>query len=195
LRRQTQNRGHKPAGSSREQRLDPFALPLQFPVADRTADDHVRLVELSRDRVRLHRAICGIKMVVQVPVETYLGVVIRIEPPDADTAGAVMIMLEHHDRDLSVPLHRASDGDGVVADWQAWARVLRLPMLVAEPDGQLREPFERLGPIRLGAPVARRRRQTAVRRRRPTRSLRRKTGRSSAEPVVLRGAREIIAPN
>jgi hypothetical protein len=49
-----------PAGSSRGERLDPFALPLRFEAADHTADGHLRLVELYRERVVLRRDVRGI---------------------------------------------------------------------------------------------------------------------------------------
>ena len=84
-----------PAGSSRGERLDPFALPLRFEATDHTADERVRVVELHRERVVLRRALHGIKMAVNLPVAAYLGVAIRIEPPADETAGAVAVVLEH----------------------------------------------------------------------------------------------------
>jgi len=45
----------------------------------RTADGRVRVVELSRKRVILFRAVRGMKMAVRVPVAAYLGVAIRME--------------------------------------------------------------------------------------------------------------------
>jgi hypothetical protein len=73
--------------------------------------------------------------------------------------------------------------------------VLGLPLLVAERDGTLREPFPRLGGVALGRPSPRRRRFAAVKRRRPSILLRRKPGRPAANPSVHRGEREIIARN
>ena len=43
-----------------------------------------------------------------------------------------------------------------------------LPLLVAEGDGNLREPFARIGAVRIEAPTWRRRRRTAIARRRPS---------------------------
>jgi hypothetical protein len=184
-----------PAGSSRVERLDPFALPVRFAVSDQTADGRVRFVELHRERVVLRRALGGIKMAVNLPVAAYLGVAIRMEPPAAEASGAVTIVLEHADPALSLVLYRASDGTDLVAEWQSWGRVLRLPLLVAEPDGALREPFERLGALRIAAPVARRRRRGALKARRAALPLRRRAGSMSATPLVHRGEREIIARN
>ncbi|MEA2938276.1 MAG: hypothetical protein QOC56_1780 [Alphaproteobacteria bacterium] len=195
MRRQTQGGRPTPAGSSRAERLDPFTLPVRFAVSDKAADERLRFVELSRERVVLRRAVHGIKMAVKVPVAAYLGVAIRMEPPAGDDVGAVSVVLEHRDPGLSLPLYRASDGAEIVAEWQSWARVLGMPLLVAEADGRLREPFERIGAVRVATPCLRRRRRTAVKSRRPTLPLRRRPGRSVADAAVHRGEREIIARN
>ena len=182
-----------PAGSSRVERLDPFSLPLRFEVSDKAADERKRSVELTRERVVVHRAVRGIKMAVTVPVADYLGIAIRMEQAAHDDEGAVMLVLEHRDPGLSLPLYRAHDGADIVAEWQAWARVLRLPLLVVESDGRLREAFVRIGAVRIAAPTWRRRRRSAIRARRPSILLRRKTGGSIAGATVHGGEREIIA--
>ena len=59
LRRQTTFGGGFSVGSSRVLRLDPLALPLRFTAADARADERVRHVELSRERVVLRgRFVC-----------------------------------------------------------------------------------------------------------------------------------------
>jgi hypothetical protein len=184
-----------PAGSSRAERLDPFSLPLRFAVSDKAADERMRVVELSRERVVVRRAVSGIKMAVNLPVTAYLGIALRLEPPQGEDRGAIAVVLEHRDPALSLPLYRAADGTDIVAEWQSWARVLGLPLLVADADGRLREPFGRLGAVHLAAPIARRRRRTALRRRRPSILMRRKAGHSIANAAVHRGEREIIARN
>jgi hypothetical protein len=143
-----------PAGSSRVERLDPFTLPVRFSVSDKGADERLRVVELSRERVVVHRAVAGITMAIRLPVAAYLGVALRMEPPDGESSGAVALVLEHKDPGLSLPLYRATDGTDIVAEWQSWGRVLELPLLVAEADGGLREPFARIGAVRVGAPRA-----------------------------------------
>ena len=119
-------------------------------------------------------------MAVNLPVAAYLGVALRMVPPAGDTPGAVSIVLEHRDPALSLPLFSADDGTDIVAEWQSWARVLGMPLLVAEADGRLREAFDRIGAVRVASPTGRRRRRTAIRRRRPSILLRRKPGRSIA---------------
>jgi hypothetical protein len=54
---------------------------------------------------------------------------------------------------LSLTLYRAVDCSDVIAEWQSWARTLGLPLLVAETDGRLREPFRRIGGLRVGVPL------------------------------------------
>jgi hypothetical protein len=195
LRRQTTTSRVAPAGSSRDERLDPFGLPLHFELTDRSGDERTRLVELRRERVVLRRVSRGIKTALKLPVAAYLGVAIRMEPPADTAAGAVALVLEHPDPGLSLTLYRAADGTDIVAEWRAWGRTLGVPLLVAEADGRLREPFDRIGGVRVGPPISRRRRRSALRRRRPALPLRRRAGTLSATPLVHRGSREIIARN
>jgi hypothetical protein len=184
-----------PAGSSRGLRLDPAALPVSFAASDARADERLRHIELGRERVVVRRAVRGIYMRVSLKVAEFLGVAIRIIPPDESSPGAVAVFLEHRDQSLSVPLFVAADGDAdVTAEWQRWARVLGLPLLI--PDGEgFREPFERIGAVRVDAPTPRRRSRSILWRRRPSILRRRKPGRAPSEPRVHRGEREIIARN
>ncbi|MEA2908137.1 MAG: hypothetical protein QOJ15_218, partial [Bradyrhizobium sp.] len=105
------------------------------------------------------------------------------------------IMLEHRDIGLTVPLFVATEGDDAVAQWKSWARVLGVPLLVADGDGALREPLRRIGRLAVGQSAPRRRRRSAIKWRRPSILMRRKPGRPSAHPRVYRGEREIIARN
>jgi Family of unknown function (DUF6101) len=184
-----------PAGSGREERLDPFSLPLRFETRDAAADGSVRFIELTRERMVLRRSVRGMLMAVNLPIASFLGVALRIEPPAGAAAGAVALVLEHRDCALSLQLYRADDSTDVVAEWQSWARVLRLPLLLAEADGRLREPFERIGALRVAAPQPRRRKHSTIKRRRPSIFLRRKPGRRLAGAAVHYGEREIIARN
>lgn len=195
MRRHTLIGGAMPAGSSRDKRLDPFTLPVRFSAADQTADGRTRLVELTRERVVLRRAVRGIKMAVNLPVTAYLGVSLHMSPPDGENPGTVAVVLEHRDRALSLPLFCADDGTDIAAEWQSWAHVLGLPLLIAEADGRLREAFDRIGAVRVASPTGRRRRRSAIRKRRPSILMRRKVGRSIVDANVLRDEREIIARN
>jgi Family of unknown function (DUF6101) len=195
LRRQTTTSRVAPAGSSRDERLGPFCLPLHFEPADPAGDERVRLVELHQERVVLRRAARGIKLALNLPVATYLGVAIRMEPPAGTAAGVVTLVLEHADPALSLILYRGVDGTDIVAEWRAWGRALSVPLLVADADGRLREPFDRIGGVRVGPPAARRRRHLALRRRRPALPLRRRVGTLPATLLVHRSSCDVIARN
>jgi uncharacterized protein DUF6101 len=183
-----------PAGSSRALRLDPLALPVRFAASDAGADERVRWVELDRERVVLRRAVRGIPMSIKVAVAAFLGVALRLGP--AHDGERVALSLEHRDPALSVPLLSDIRADDVIAQWRLWARILRLPLLLADPDGNLREPFARIGGVSLAAAAPRRRRRNAIRARRPSILLRRAVPpRRTAGATMHRGEREIIAPD
>jgi len=176
-------------------RLDPFSLPVRFEAADAAADERTRIVDLHRERVVMRRSVRGIRMALNMPVGAFRGVAIRLIGDVGKAPSAIAVMLEHSDPALSLPLFAAVDSDDIVAEWQSWGRVLGLPLLVAEADGSLREPFARLGALRVEAPRFRRRRRTTVARRHSARRLRRRPGKLPQSPVVHRGEREIIARN
>jgi hypothetical protein len=193
LRRQPQFGGSLPAGSSRPWRLDPLALPVRFSTDDAGADHHVRWVELDRERVVLRRAVRGIAMTIKVPLCAFLGVALHLDAHERP--GFVAVSLEHRDPALSVPLFQQFEATDAVAEWQLWARVLRLPLLVSDRSGTLREAFDRIGGVRLRPVCPRRRRRNAIKTRRPAVLLRRRVPWRLAALRVHRGEREIIARN
>jgi hypothetical protein len=194
LRRQTELGGHS-AGSSRALRLDPLALPVRFTASDAAADERVRHVELHSERVILRRAVQGMRIALNVPVQAFLGVSIRLTPEQDETPAGVAVFLEHRDPALSIELYAAPNSDDVVAEWQLWSRVLGLQCLVAGSDGKFAPPFPMLGAVRCKAPSQRRRRRSAVARRRPRFLARRRAGVTRLAPLVHREEREIIARN
>ncbi len=109
-----------PAGSGRNARLDPFALPVRYRTGDPGADARERTIEIDRDRVVMQRAVRGIAMKVSTQVSDFLGVAIRIVPPSGDFDGAIAVMLEHRDPGLSVPLFVATDGKDISVEWRTW---------------------------------------------------------------------------
>ena len=139
--------GGQPAGSSRALRLDPFALPVRFAASDEAADERVRH-RRTRSRTRgaaprgARHADGGGRAGRGLP-----GVAVRMLPPKATGAGTVAVMLEHRDPGAVAAAVHPADGDEIVAEWQSWGRVLGLPLLVADLDGTLREPFERIGAL------------------------------------------------
>jgi Family of unknown function (DUF6101) len=195
LRRQIAAGESLPAGSSRAWRLDPRSLPVRFAADDRSADGHMRMVEIDRERVLLSRTVRGIHMRLNLPLHAFLGIAVRLLPAHDDRGDAVVIVLEHRDANLSVPLHIADETDHVIADWQMWGSVLRKKLLVAESDGTLREPFDTLGILSIGQVGARRYRRSALRARRPKIFRRRVCIRLFDDMPVHAGEREIIARN
>jgi hypothetical protein len=187
--------GAMPVGSSRNERLDPLALPVRFTALDVGADERLRDVELTRERVLLRRAVRGIRMAVNLPVAAFLGVALRLVRAADDAPDRATISLEHRDSALSVPLYCTADWRDAVAEWRLWARALKLPLLVADLDGTLGDPFRRLGPVRVGTPAPRRRLRNAIKERRPSILMRRAAAMFPAEPTVHRDEREIIARN
>jgi hypothetical protein len=187
--------GGLPAGSSRALRLDPFSLPARFAAIDAAADERVRHVELYRERVVVRRSLAGMRMALNMPVSAFAGVAIRVTEGEGDEQAAVSVTLEHEDPSLALLLFVSEEADEAFADWRAWANVLGLPMLVAEADGVLREPFDRIGGVRVDTVRPRRRRRTAMKRRRPSMPLRRRAGKLTDVTPVHRGEREIIARN
>ena len=194
MRRQTELGGHS-AGSSRALRLDPLALPVRFTASDAVADERVRHVELHPERVILRRAVQGMRIALNVPVQAFLGVAIRLAPETGETHTGVAVYLEHRDPALSIELYAAENADDVVAEWQLWSRALGVPCLVVASDGTLTEPFPRLGAVRCKAPAQRRRRRSALSKRRPRFLTRRRAGVRRPAPLVHRQEREIIARN
>jgi hypothetical protein len=187
--------GRIAAGGGRARRRAPLSLPVRFEAADDAADENLRIVDLHRERVVLRRSVRGVRMALNMPVAAFRGVAIRLFGEDAAMPSAIAVVLEHSDSALSLPLFSSAETDDVVAEWQAWGRVLGLPLLIAERDGALREPFKRLGALRIEAPTWRRRRRSAIARRRPIRLLRRRPGNVSGPAIVHRDEREIIARN
>ena len=183
----------RPLGSGRALRLDPYALPVRYAARDSRADGQVRDIEIGRERVVLRRELHGIPMKIGVLLSAFAGVTMRTLPPEGCEPAVVAVMLEHRDSGLTVPLFVATDGDDAMAQWKSWGRALGVPLLVADDDGTLREPFRRIGRLAVGQPAPRRRRRAAIKWRRPSILMRRKPGRPSAEPTVHRGEREIIA--
>jgi hypothetical protein len=168
-------------------------LPIRFTATDAAADERIRIVELDRERVILRRSVRGIRMAVKVPVASFLGISLRLWRLDQDHDNRVPMFLEHRDPALRVPLGAASQGSDLIPEWHLWARLLGLPLLVANADGTLSEAFRRMGGVRVASVSPRRRRRHPIAARRPSMPLRRCRGLLPGEPKVHRGEREIIA--
>lgn len=175
MRRQTAGTCEVPGGTGRSIRLDPFALParLAFTSVARTGSA-VHTVVLGRENVMIRRVGEGrIPLTISVPVSSYRGILLSTR----EDGGMLSIMLRllHRNNDLAVPLLTGGDADDAVADWSAWGRMLRRPLLIEDADGCVREPFERLGGVLL-RPVKARRVNRFFAERRPKMLCRRQVG-------------------
>jgi hypothetical protein len=169
-------------------RLDPFALPVRYAAGDDAADGRVREVELHRERVVVRRSLAGMRMALNMPLAAFAGIGLRLTESEA------AVILAHKDPGLALPLFLSEQADDVTAAWRSWGAVLGLPLLVEDEDGW-REPFERLGGVRIARPRPRRRRRSALKGRRPSILMRRAPGRLTQAMPIHRGEREIIARN
>ncbi|AXK83508.1 hypothetical protein DW352_25065 [Pseudolabrys taiwanensis] len=184
--------GGCPAGSSRGLRLDPYALPVRYAASDAAADGRVRDIELHRERVVVRRRVSGVPMALNMPLSAFTGIALHVVEREADAF--VMVALMHKDPGLMLPLFVTREADEAMAEWRTWGSVLGLPLLVDDGNG-LREPFARVGGVRVAKVKPRRRRRSALRKRRPSMLMRRVPGKLTAEAPVHRDEREIIARN
>lgn len=172
MRRQTLSSGIDPAGSGRL-RLDPFSLPVLFAADDDRADDRIRHIELHRERVILRRAVKGMRMAINVRVSHFLGIGLH----DLDD-GQQMLMLEHRDPMLSIPLCVSDDVGAIDAAWMLWSATFALPRLIDDANAI--------------EPAPRRRRRHPLGARRPKFLVRRQMGDPNVS-AVHSGENEIIA--
>jgi hypothetical protein len=179
------------AGSGRALRLDPCGLPVRFSASDAAADGRVRDVELHRERVVVRRSLHGMRMALNMPVAAFAGISLRLES-DED-GDMLVVVLQHTDPSLTLPLFLTSQADEAVAEWRAWSEVLDVPLLLAEQGHGATN--ARLGQLHIEHPRPRRRRRSALKKRRPAILLRRGFGKVTRRTPVYRGEREIIARN
>lgn len=183
------------AGSSRPPRLDPFALPLSFEAGDAAADGQVRYIELFAERLVLRRSVAGMHMALNMPLSAFAGVAIRMNAGEDGKLPTVAVVLEHKDPGLALPLFVSNEAYEAFAEWHSWSRALGVPQLISDDEGGWREPFARLGGVRVNSVRARRRRHSGLQRRRPSILSRRKGGKLKCDASVHSGEREIIARN
>ena len=176
-RRQTYPGGATPAAPDRDLRSGSLSRTLRFSAHDAQADGQTRQVELTADMVVLRRSVAGIRMALRVTVNAYAGVAVR----RSDIPGArFMLVLEHRDPGLTIPLEIAADAAAIQGAAEHWSLMLGIGMVAANADWQ-------------ETPPRRRRRCSAVRGRRPAFLVRRKAGSTRGQDAVHRNEREIIA--
>lgn len=171
-------------GSGRFFRLDPSALPVRH-------GDRSDAFILDRDRAVVRRTLRGLVATLDVPVKAYRGVAVRMFAEGEEGNLRVVVELMHRDPALSLPLLVADEPQEAAADWLAWGRILKLPLLFVDQDGTVTYPAGEPGGL-FGCTVATRRGGAPFRGRRSRFARRRKVGTyKSLERIE---ADEIIAP-
>lgn len=161
---------------------------------DLRADGQRRSVNIDRRRIKIDRKVNGIDMHVDVPAQSYYGVVLS-HPPASAPATPWRIMLVHRDPDLSVILYHNDSDEDVVAIWNEWSDFFSLPRLVEHPDGALDCADVYIGGLAMGRAPLWRRRGGTLANRRPRFFARRKRGNQLRMLLKHEGEREIIARN
>lgn len=96
-----------------------------------TAGD--RCVEIGSDWITIRRDICGIEARVNVPTQSYRGIVLR-----APRDGAPFeLALAHMDASLEVLIARTHDDSDLIAVWRDYGRMLALPLLAEDARGRM----------------------------------------------------------
>jgi hypothetical protein len=179
-----------PTWAGDELRLDPGHFPQQVSYASRL-DDHCVTFTLSERGAVVRKVLpqSGLPLSIALPVRAFRGVAARAMD-HGNGSMTVTLELHHHDSELCVPLLVAHNLNDIAADWHAWSKVYRLPMLMIEADGSARPLEERLGELRAKSAKPRKRASSTARRR-PRFMMRRRMG-SLGIRMVIRGV-EIVA--
>jgi Family of unknown function (DUF6101) len=138
MRCQAASTGGACAGSRRNNRLDPVALPLRYTAG--VGDDARRqaTIFLDHDRAIIKsRSPIGVPLTICLPVSTFQGVAVHMKSGETGDAIEVTIELWHRDPALRLPLVVAHDPWEIVDDWQAWSHTLGLPLLLVDQDGSV----------------------------------------------------------
>ena len=130
-----------------------------------TADD--RRVEIGAEWVTIRRDICGIEARVNVPTQSYRGIVLRA----AREGRPFELALTHFDASLEVVIARTDDDSDLIADWRCYGRMLALPLLAEDAKGRLQAMEAGVGEGPFG-----RRHGSPLKNRRPRFLARRKVG-------------------
>ncbi|MCG6857017.1 MAG: DUF6101 family protein [Salaquimonas sp.] len=172
-----------PAGKLR---LDPYRLPQRVSAGDQDGFSY----DIDRNGATVKRRLpCGLKLALALPARAFKGIAARsIECEDGSYT--VSLELMHHDRALCLPLLVSDDMDDIAADWHAWSRMMRLPMLIVGADAIARPVRKQLGAIMIETAVERRKRFATLKHR-PNFLRRRKPG--VVGPVVKITGEELVA--
>lgn len=130
--------GAQPVWAGNEFRLDPARLPQKLIYATRNSTGDVQItVDQNGCVLKRLLEVSGLPLNIALPVNVFQGVAARAMHTGPESV-LVTLELLHHDPDLCVPLFVGSDLEGIARDWQVWADLLGLPMLIIDEDGVAR---------------------------------------------------------
>lgn len=179
--------GNDPRADRPAMRLDPFRLNQGISFQDSKGASFT----LHRNGAVMKKqlAASGLSVSMALPAGAFKGVAARAVEHD-DGSYTVSLELHHRDADLCVPLLVSDDLADIAADWHAWSRLMRLPMLIIGADERAEPLREQLGAILVEAPYQRRKRFATLKHR-PWFLRRRKPG--TVGPVTKISGEELIA--
>jgi hypothetical protein len=100
---------------------------------DPRSDNHLRVIDVTRESVTIRRAIAGVAMAIRVASSAYRGVTLRVKGL-RDGRFRYEVTLLHRDSDLSVSLAEGENRAAIESEWREWVRFLRLPALVGRTE-------------------------------------------------------------
>lgn len=172
-------------------RVEPGQFPQKFSYVARGAETRIGVKLDARGAVvRRNLPSSNLPFSIALPGRAFKGVAARAIA-HADGRITVTLELHHADPELCIPLLIAHNLSDIVADWQNWAAMYDIPMLMVEADGVAR-PVD----ARMHQSVAANDDATGPRRRAKTRSAPRLTVRLAEEGklgIQLRVAGRAIA--
>lgn len=169
-------------------RLDPYALNERIHY-ERGGTRYT--IDRSGVSIKQVMARSGLPLSLALPAQAFRGVAVRFIE-DALGGRRVILELNHRDAALCVALLVAEDLDDIAADWHAWSRILRVPMVMLDESGEAVPVARHMGELIIEEAIARRKRFSALKHR-PWFLRRRKTGLPG--PVTRLEPHEIIARN
>ncbi len=129
----------QPVWAGQEFRLDPTRLPQQVSYAPRDSANTVTItVGKNGATMKRHLEMSGLPLNIALPSRAFRGVAARAMELGPDTA-MVTLELLHEDEALCVPLRVGHDLAAIARDWQLWAEILKLPMMIVDADGIARD--------------------------------------------------------
>lgn len=158
--------------------VDPMALPVRYELPGRTFFERAAgvswAVTLYRDHMVLWRkALFGHRDPLVVPMSEFEAITVRAARSE-DGAFRIAIFLRSTVHGMDIPVYAADHTADAAALWDAWGRVLDLPLEIVDADGTRRTPGGVLPPE---AAIGRIARRAGDRRARP------RTGPSGRRPL------------